>query len=95
MNEIPESVLQKQLEILKESMEFKSEDVAKQSAVVSVDHLVEQVSALGGTIEWSETAINQTDEDYDEEELEEDVEDHGDEDFDDDDEDELATENHG
>ena len=52
MEKIPESVIEKQIERLKENIDFESEKNARESALAYINYLIEQVTAIDGTIHW-------------------------------------------
>ena len=54
MEQIPESVIEKQIEKLKENIDFESEQKARESATAYIKYLIEQVTAIDGTIHWPE-----------------------------------------
>lgn len=54
MAKIPENAIKKQIEKLKENIEFESDKKAREAAEGYINYLIEQVTDIDGTIQWSE-----------------------------------------
>ena len=55
MKEIPERVIQKEIQRLKANIEFENENMARESAIAYVRYLIEQISEIGGTVSWTDS----------------------------------------